>query len=225
MRVLVALIAAAVGFLLVSQLRGQERFSRRLQAESEGDLARILSSLNTEADSLRDEIDALKLQLLSVQTSSQRDDAAVRAAQEQLASLEVLAGTVPVHGPGIILRIDDPEGSVRYDALIDAVEELRDAGAEAIAVDRVRVAASSAFSEAGGGIVLDDTPLSAPYEVVAIGSPPTLESGLSIPGGASDTLSALRGVKITVTREADVVLPAVARTPTFRVGRPVGSTG
>ena len=224
-KVLVALVAAAVGFLLVSQLRGEQRFSRRLQAESESDLARILSSLNTEADSLQDEIASLKLQLLSLQTSSQRDDAAVRQAQEQLAALQVLAGTAPVHGPGVVVRIEDPQASVHYDALVDVVQELRDAGAEAIAIDRVRVVASSAFSEGSGGIVLDGTALSVPYEVTAIGAPPTLESGLSIPGGAVDTLSAARGAHVTITRQADVSLPAVLHAPSFQVGHPVGSAG
>jgi len=60
-RVLAALVAGIVGFVLVSQLRGEQRFTRRLQAESESDLARILSSLNSEADSLRDEIASLRL--------------------------------------------------------------------------------------------------------------------------------------------------------------------
>src|SRR5947208_13262676 len=102
-RIAVALVAAAVGFLLVSQLRGQPRFTQRLEAESEGDLARILSSLNTETDSLRDEIATLKIQLITLQTSSQQDATAARAAQDQLDALEVLAGTVPVHGPGVVM--------------------------------------------------------------------------------------------------------------------------
>jgi hypothetical protein len=51
----VILLTAVMGFLLVGQLRGTERFRRRLEAESEGDLTRILASLTTEADSLRDQ--------------------------------------------------------------------------------------------------------------------------------------------------------------------------
>jgi uncharacterized protein YlxW (UPF0749 family) len=212
-----------VGFLLISQIRGTQPFRQQLQAEDEGDLTRILASLSTEADSLRDEISALKLQLLTLQTSNQRDASAAAAADDQRRALEVLSGTVPVTGPGITLTIDDPSGSVAYDTMIDIVQELRDAGAEAVGIDDVRVGLTSAFSEKDGHVVLDDTVLTAPYRVNAIGQGSTLEGGLKIPGGAIDTLASLRDVHTTVLRTAKLVIPALARPPTFRVARPVGS--
>src|SRR3954454_16217756 len=153
-RILVVVVAALVGFVIVSQFRGQRRFSRQLQAESESDLARILSSLDGEADSLRDEIASLRLQLQDVESSSRRDDAATRAAQDQLADLEVLAGTVPVHGPGVAVSVDDPSHSLKYDSLIDLIQELRDAGAEALAINGLRIGAASAFFPQGGAITL-----------------------------------------------------------------------
>lgn len=209
-RVAVAVIAGIVGFLLVSQLRGQERFTQRLEAESEGDLARILASLNAESDSLREEIASLKLQLLTLQNSSARDDAAVRAAREQLDALQVLAGTVPVHGPGVVVEIEDPRHSLNYDTMVDVVQELRDAGAEAIAVSDVRVGVASAFSPSPDGVSLDGVVLRPPYRVVAIGRPETLDAGLRIPGGIIDTLAASKGVRVSVKRLADVQVPALA---------------
>jgi uncharacterized protein YlxW (UPF0749 family) len=223
-RIAVALIAAAVGFLLVSQLRGQQRFTQRLEAESEGDLARILSSLNTETDSLRDEIATLKIQLITLQTSSQQDQAASRAAQEQLNALEVLAGTVPVHGSGVVMRIGDPRHTLKYDTMVDIIQELRDAGAEAIAVDGHRVGAASAFTDHDGAIALDGETLTAPYRVEAIGQPDTLDAGLAIPGGAVDTLTASKGVTVAVAREADIRLAALSRPPTFSAARPIASS-
>ena len=62
-RTVVLIVTAIVGFLLVGQLRGTERFRQRLSAESEGDLTRILASLTTEADALRTEISDLRLRL------------------------------------------------------------------------------------------------------------------------------------------------------------------
>ena len=221
--VLVVLATAVVGFLLVSQLRTTERFSQRLEAESEEDLARILASLTGEADALRDEIGDLKLQLADLRATSRQDDSAERAAEQQLQALSVLAGTVAVTGPGLVLAIEDPEGAVGYDTLIDAVQELRDAGAEALAVNGRRVGVASAFSERDGRLVLDGAPLSPPYRITAIGQPTTLEGGLKIPGGVLDTLEALGGVRSEVTRSAKLDVPALARAPAFRVARPVGS--
>jgi uncharacterized protein YlxW (UPF0749 family) len=224
-RAAVAILAAAVGFLLVTQFREQERFTQRLEAESEGDLARILASLNSETDSLREEIASLKLQLLTLQTSSARDAAAVRAAREQLTALEVLAGTAAAHGPGVVVRITDPSRTLRYDTFVDIVQELRDAGAEAIAINEHRVGVQSAFTQDGDAVVLDGARLTAPYRVVAIGEPDTLDAGLAIPGGVVDTLAAARGVEVVVTRQADVAVPALDAPPSFQSARPVTSDG
>jgi uncharacterized protein YlxW (UPF0749 family) len=220
---LVVVLAAVIGFLVVGQLRGTERFRRRLEAESEGDLTRILASLTTEADALRDEVTALKLQLQGLETSSLRDQAGADAADEQLRALEVLAGTVAVTGPGLLTTIEDPRGAVGYDTIIDVVQELRDAGAEAIGVNDHRVGAASAFANRRGGVALDGVPLAPPYRVVAIGPATTLEGGLKIPGGALDALESLPGVHVEVERAAKVDIAALARPPAFRTARPIAS--
>ena len=53
--------------------------------------------------------------------------------------LGILAGTKPAEGPGISLRIDDPRSQVDAAQVLDTIEELRDAGAEAIQLGNVRV--------------------------------------------------------------------------------------
>ncbi|MEY2477167.1 MAG: hypothetical protein QOG87_2482 [Actinomycetota bacterium] len=220
---LVILVTGLVGFLLVSQLRGTERFRQRLQAESEADLTRILASVSTEADALRDEIVTLRLQLQSLQTSSQQEASAAGAAEDQMRNLQVLAGTVAVTGPGLTISIEDPRGTVRFDTLIDIVQELRDAGAEAVAVNDQRVGATSSFGERDGRVTLDGTVLVAPFRVAAIGPASTLAGGLEIPGGALDTLAALRGVSAGVQRSDTLQIPALAKAPVFRVAKPIGS--
>jgi uncharacterized protein YlxW (UPF0749 family) len=223
-RVLVVAVTMIGGFAAVAQLRGTARARATLQGDSPEDLTRILASLNTGADSLRDEISNLKLQLLSIQNSTQQNDAARRAAEDQLRSLEVLAGTVPVFGPGVEASVDDPRSAVTYDLLISTVEELRDAGAEAIAIDGHRLGASSWLAVDGTHLVADGVSLATPYAIDAIGDPATLDSGLRIPGGAIDSLSALGGVTVDVRREARLDLPALVHVPAFGTARPVGSS-
>lgn len=220
----VLVVTGMVGFLLVSQFRGTQRFSQRLAAENEGDLARILAGLNDEADSLRDEIGTLSLQLRDLETSTRDDVAAAQSAAEQLRALEVLAGTVPVTGPGISLTIVDPAGSVRYETLVDVVQELRDAGAEAVAVNDRRVGVSTSFAESGGKVAMDGAELADTYRVTAIGQPATLEGGLKIPGGVLDTLAALKDVRVDLQQSNRLELPALAKPPAFRVARPVSSS-
>ena len=223
--VLLALAAGVVGFLLVGQRQGPRRESPPLEAESEGDLARILSDLNAEADALQNEIAELKVQLGELRRFSRDETAASEAADEQLRNLQVLAGTTPVTGSGIVVTISDPNGLLTYDALIDMVQELRDAGAEAIAVNDVRIGVATAFAERDGRITVDGTVLSPSYRVAAIGQPATLEGGLKIPGGAVDAVSAVKGVRVQVDKQAKVDLPALAREPVFDAAKPVEPKG
>jgi uncharacterized protein YlxW (UPF0749 family) len=220
----VVAVAILGGFAGVAQLRGTAQAHATLQADSPEDLTRILASLNSGADALRDEISNLRLQLFSLQTSTQRDATARQAAKDRLRSLEVLAGDVPVFGPGVEARIDDPRRAVTYDLLVSAIEELRAAGAEALAVNGHRLGATSWLSAGSDHLVVDGSPMSTPIVIDAIGDPATLDGGLRIPGGTVDNLSALVGVTITVRRQARLDLAAVERPPTFDVARPVGSS-
>ena len=217
----VAVAAAAVAFTLVSRFGGGEDLGARLRTASEADLARILSGLTAEADLLRDEISTLRLQLNDLETSTERGTAAEDAANSRLAALSVLAGTVPVEGPGIVLTITDTGERLEYDQFVDVVQELRDAGAEAVAVNGLRVGAGSAFAAEEGRILLDGRPLKGPYRIEAIGSPETLEGGLEIPGGVMDSLSSTSQVTASLGRRSRLQLPALLRHPTFEVAEPV----
>lgn len=220
----VVAFAAVAGFLVVGQLQGDREVPNQLEAENEGDLARILSRLNDEADALQAELAELRVQLNELRRSSESDAAAAAAVDQQIQSLEVLAGTTPVTGPGIVVTITDPEGRLTYDAMIDIVQELRDAGAEAIAVNAERIGVATAFAEREGRITANGRVLSAPYRVAAIGQSTTLEGGLKIPGGAVDALTALgKDVQVEIAKQAKVDVPALSRAPGFEVARPVGS--
>ena len=219
--VLLALAAAVVGFLLVGQLQGARPDAPTLEAESEGDLARILADLNAEADALQNEIAELKVQLGELRRFSRDETAAAEAAAEQLRSLQVLAGTTPVTGSGIVVTVSDPNALLTYDTMIDIVQELRDAGAEAVAVNGIRIGVATAFAEREGKVVVDGQVVSPPYRIMAIGQPATLEGGLKIPGGAVDAVSTVKGVRVSVEKQARVDLPALTRVPEFDVAEPV----
>ncbi len=133
----------------------------------------------------------------------------------------MLAGTTPVTGPGVVLTITDPNGLLTYDALIDIVQELRDAGAEAVAVNGNRVGVATAFAERDGKVTVEGQVLAPPYRVTAIGQPATLEGGLKIPGGAVDAVSTVKGVRVVVDKQARVDLPALVRPPEFDAAKPV----
>lgn len=220
-RVAIGFASALLGFLLVVQGQADDGLGERLEAEREEDLARILADLSTQSDQLQTEITRLQLQLQAFRSSAVQERLALRSLRERLATLQVLAGTVAVRGQGVRVTVSDPFGRVTQDQLVDTVQELRDAGAEAIAVSGVRLVASSAFTTRDGRLFVDGRALTAPYRVEAVGSAATMAEALDIPGGAVDTLESLPRVDVLVEQLAEVVVPARARPQRFVQGTPV----
>lgn len=216
----VAVVCALVGFLLVAQVRATEGIGERLAGEREEDLVRILADLTAESDRLQRDIIDLELGLADLEDDQRGQQAAREGLRKRLADLRILAGTVPVVGEGVVLTVDDPDGSVGQDQLVDTVQELRDAGAEAMAVGDIRLVASSAFVTSADGLLLDGTPIAPPYRIAAIGPVDALAPALEIPGGAADTLEAQPGVRIGISPREELELPARDEPVAFRVGRP-----
>ena len=92
------------------------------------------------------------------------------------------------------MTIADPQASVTASSLLNGVEELRDAGAEAIQIGgTVRVVQSSWFGGPPGALTVDGTPIQPPYVIRAIGSAHTLSDAVGFPGGLTDEINALGG--------------------------------
>ncbi|MGZ4555988.1 MAG: DUF881 domain-containing protein, partial [Mycobacteriaceae bacterium] len=141
-------------------------------------------------------------------------------------SLAVLVGTVAATGPGLTLTLHDPTAAVGPAVVLDALQELRAAGAEAIQVAgansrQVRIGIDSAVTGSGGAVTIDGELLSPPYAVVAIGDPPTLAAALNIPGGVIDTVARAGGT-LTVEQATQVRVTALRVPRTAQYARPVG---
>jgi uncharacterized protein YlxW (UPF0749 family) len=220
-RLVIAAVALGIGFLVAVQVVGSDRTPlSRLAAERPEDLTRILADLNDEADRLARQVSALRVKLLRYRGSARAEELALRDATETLADLQVLSGQVAVEGPGLKIVIDDAARKVGWEALLDLVQELRDAGAEAVAVADVRVVASTWFGPAEGGVLVDGRRVSPPYELAVIGPPDGLEAALDIPGGPLSVIAALSRVDVEVRSAERLTLPPTAAPVSFRYARP-----
>lgn len=215
-----AILAVVLGLALVTQV--QETQEQGLEELREEELVRILDDVTQDAQRLANEARALEItrdRLLSGVDSSTE---ALRAAQQRLDALAVLAGTAPATGPGIVLAISDPEGRVGATLLIDAVQELRDAGAEAIQIGEVRVVASTHFTDTPDGVEAGDKPLAEPYIVRAVGDSATMAAAMEIPGGVTESVRRV-GAVATIRQEETVSITALHSLPERRYARPVPS--
>ena len=221
LRAMVVLLCGMLGFLLVAQVRATETLDDRLAFEREEDLAVILADLTSQSDRLQGEISDLRLLLFEFESTVESEELARRSLEQRLDDLRILAGVVAAENEGVVLTIEDPQGQVSHDRLVDVVHDLRDSGAEALAVNGTRLVASSAFATRNQRLVLDGEPLEAPYRVAAVGPAEALETTLGIPGGALDSLSSLPGVEPSVEQLAQLSIPARESPAPFVFGEPV----
>lgn len=227
---LLAVLLMALGFLVVVQVRAGRALSRQEDVPTRNvyALAAMLRQEQGARQDLEVEVARLNRRLAAFETAAARRKSDAEALARELAALRVAAGLVPLAGPGITVSLDDgtvPVAGqappvVQYVDLAGIVNELWAAGAEAIAVNDHRLVTSVGFSQVGATISVGDTRLSRPYVVTAIGDPETLDGALRIRGGIVDGLRTL-GLRISIARDASVVIPAVHTLPALRVARPV----
>lgn len=187
-QLVVGLLLAALGFAGVTQVRSNE-LDNTYASYREQDLIDVLRTLTDASQRAQSDLAHLESTRRDLLNANDRRRAALIQAEQAADTLEILAGQVPVVGPGVQITIAEVDGTVDVESLLDTVQELRTAGAEAMEFNnRVRVVAQSSFSDGVGGIVVDGTLLTPPYTLDAIGEPHTLHGAMTFLQGPIDQL-------------------------------------
>jgi uncharacterized protein YlxW (UPF0749 family) len=211
----VALLVGLLGFAAAVQVRADDE--DLLNRARRGDLFLILDGLTARSDQLREQIAALEADRRELLSGADSEQAALEQTAALAQQLAVLAGTVGATGPGITVTIMDPAGEVDPRTMYSSVQELRSAGAEAIALSgaddvQVRVVASTYFIDDGEGIEVDGVYLEPPYRFTAIGDPETLAEAMEFPQGVVDAITSDRGTA-SVVQHDELVIDVVHEAP------------
>ncbi len=208
-QLLAGILCAALGFALVVQV--QQSSSDQLSSARQEDLVRLLDEVTQRADRLDDEVARLEATRDELASGTGQAQAALELARERAQSEGILSGRLPAEGPGVEISILDPDGNLTAAQLFNVLEELRNAGAEAIELNGARLVTSSWFVDRDGVIVVDDQELASPYRWTAIGDPATISPALEIPGGAFATVRN-KGARVTLLSH-DLVQVTAVRAP------------
>ncbi|MEA3346317.1 MAG: DUF881 domain-containing protein [Chloroflexota bacterium] len=207
------LVCLLLGVLLVIQLRTQRAVRRTPTAVRPAPVA-VLSTLVEVNARLHQERATLRSQIAECQQASPQDR--LTNLVEELNRLRIVNGLVEVTGPGIEVCI---EGSLNPLEMQDLVNELRNAGAEAIALNGERLVVSSVIASRGKTLVVDGQSLTSPYLFQVIGNPQGMEAALTRQGGLLSQMH--EGRRITVTPKARIVLPVHTQSLQFRYAEPI----
>lgn len=218
------LLCILLGIAIVTQVR-QTGSGDSLETARPADLLVLLDSLQQREAALNTEVADLQQTLNSLQASGSSDQAAIENAQARLAALSILIGTVAAVGPGVTIGIEDNARGVSPETMLDVINELRAAGAEAMQVSgagdaQIRVGVDTWVVGAPGALIIDGVTVGAPYSVLAIGDPPTLAAAMNIPGGAMDSVKRVGGA-MTVTQSESVEVTALRQPKPRQYAQPV----
>lgn len=204
----ITLVAAILGVLVVAQLRSQAA-NPGLSNLSAQELTLVIANVNDRNEGLRAEVAALERQVAFLTDAHDRGVSAIGQLRSDLAALAAWAGLTAVIGPGVSILVS---GSIGGEGVEDLLNELRNAGAEAIAVEDVRVVPGTVVFGEPGGLSVENSPLADGFEIRAIGSPPIITGTLTRAGGVIAQLGATYdGVTISVTPLDTVSIPATER--------------
>lgn len=221
--VLAVMLCLLLGAAITTEVR-QNESGDALDRARPADLLVLLDSLRQREATLNTEVTDLQRTLSALQTSGSNDQAAIQNARARLAALSILVGAVGARGPGVTIKIDDPGPGVAPEAMLDVVNELRAAGAEAIEIrdaqQAVRVGVDTWVVGAPGALIVDGKTLSPPYSLLAIGDPPTLAAAMNIPGGAVDSVKRVGGA-ISLQQDDRLDITALRRPKPRQYAQPV----
>jgi uncharacterized protein YlxW (UPF0749 family) len=213
----IAGVALVLGLLVITQLRSQAGDPGLAQLSSE-DLTVLVANLNDRNDDLRTEASNLESELATLAANRARGDVSVDEITADLRRVRAYAGLDAVAGPGVTISVSGPIDGPGVQELIN---ELRNAGAEAIGVGDTRVVTGVVVTGAPGAAGVDGTALGSPFEIAAIGAPDKLTGSLTRSGGVIAQLAATQpDVVVTVTPVDRIELPATTRTLQPPDGRP-----
>ena len=216
--VLIGVLTLLLGFAFAVQVRTADDESQ-LSGAREEDLVRILDELDAQEERLRGQLTEQRNALEQLTNSDSRAATALEAARQRAEAIGILNGTIAAQGPGLEMVIRDPEDRVVVADLLDAIQELRGAGAETMQIDDVRVGVSTAVTGEPGDLMLDGRPITAPYEILVIGSPQDMETAMRIPGGVEQRISG-RGGSVTITQSDEVIVDALRQLDTPQYASP-----
>ncbi|MFN2466405.1 MAG: DUF881 domain-containing protein [Candidatus Dormibacteria bacterium] len=193
-------IVLVLGFLFAVQVRSQATAQRYLSGQDNVSLGLLITGLSESNQQLSDARAQVRGQLQQLSAAAASGSNPAATLQRELDSLEVLDGTAPVHGPGLVMTIQFDLHDYEVQDLANA---LRQSGAEAVEISGHRLTARSVIGEKSGKASVDGRVMAAPYKITAIGDPTRLATG-------ADTIAASLKARggVTVSPQADVRITA-----------------
>lgn len=228
-------IIGLVCFLLVFMITAQIKTIRRsasdiLKLKTENELRDEINQWEDVYNAATTKINELNAQIAEYQNSAAQEDKAVALIKAELDKTKILAGEVALKGQGIVITLDDTkalekiEAEIGYDPnryiihdsdLVMVINELRAAGAEAIAINGQRIIGNTEIRCTGPQVSINGIKTVAPFKISAIGEATNLQGALSLRGGIIESIKA-SNIEVKIEKQEEIQIPACEKTYTYQ---------
>jgi uncharacterized protein YlxW (UPF0749 family) len=199
--IVVSLIGLILGFLVVIQLRSEAAVARTLAAQDNTSVALLINDLNRANNELIQQGTALAQQESQLRQALAAGGADAKTIEKELTTLRLVSGEIPVHGPGLQIRV---QGPIMDFELQDALNRLRSAGGEAYSLNGYRIIGSTAISSRGQQLVIGAHSVNAPLVLLVVGDPELLGPAAEISASSLQTR-----VQVDIQRKSDIAITEV----------------
>lgn len=194
--VYITVIALISGILIVSLFRTNKTVQEAATDNKTDNLIAVIEEQENDIASLEETIASLHQQISEIQEKQVEGEARFETINAYIENLRMQSGLTPLEGPGIKVTLDDnpkgaeaaktsdiltynPENYIIHDKnVLYMVNDLKNAGAEAISVNNQRIISTSNIRCVGTVILVNSTRMAPPYEITALGDPEQLEQGV-----------------------------------------------
>lgn len=227
----VAFVLFLLGLMISLQYKTIQYGGSNVNVQRVEELTSQIKKLETDKKGLINQVNSLQSKLTDYENAASKVNAVTNALKEDNEKYKMIAGLEAVHGPGVIVTLNDSTKQVQPgdnvnnyiihdDDLLQVLNELRAAGAEALSINEERIIATSEVRCVGPTVDVNNSRFAVPFVVKAIGNPQTLQAALELKGGIVDALR-YWGIQVNIKTSNDITIPAYSGVIQFKYSKPV----
>ncbi|MCG8539747.1 MAG: DUF881 domain-containing protein [Clostridia bacterium] len=216
-RLNILILSIILGFLISIQIRNINDRHEYVSLDTIRDYKQSLEKERTEIEKIELQIEDIQDKIDDYRTTKIRDGDITKALNDEVNKYKMISGLTNVHGPGVIIIIDDatreliegedPNAVLVHDMdLLNIINDLKTAGAEAISINNQRILSSTEIDCSGFTIEINGQDYGHPYIIKAIGEPGHLEAAINGPITTGYLLKEY-GIFVEVNVSAYITIP------------------
>lgn len=218
-----------LGMLLIIQFKTIEKTTGGIASSQKAHQLSIeLNSLRDRKEMLSKELKSLESRIKEYKNSESEDSVVVKNLKNDIKKYELLAGYSNVKGPGVLMKLEEPQLDsnskmllYNFDLLLAIINKLNASGAEAISINNERIIAITEMSLSAEKLIINGNPIIPPFEIKCIGNPDTIEAALNMRYGIVWEIRNSYGLNVSLEKQENIKIPRYSKKINFKYSKPV----